>query len=147
MTLHCASIKKSSAPLSLSVEKTSAMACIDSITFSITRTSYPTGHICSIDYSYFLRIDEEEFDHHESFNVSVVLFGDDLLYDKHIGDIAYDAHQISVTEPMPVKRSFAVDCSILNEAIGADRVFMKIYAVSNNGHTVTSRSETIRDWF
>jgi hypothetical protein len=123
------------------------MACIDSITFSITRTSYPTGHICSIDYSYFLRIVEEEFDHHESFNVSVVLFGDDLLYDKHIGDIAYDAHQISVTEPMPVKRSFAVDCTVLNEAIGADRVFMKIHAVSNTGHTVTSRSETIRDWF
>ena len=123
------------------------MAKVDSITFSITRTSYPTGHICSIDYSYFLRIDEEEFEDHESFNVSVVLFGDDLLFDKHIGDTAYDAHLITVTEPMPVQRSFAVDCSVLNEAIGEDRVFIKIYAVSNNGEIVTSRSETIRDWF
>jgi hypothetical protein len=123
------------------------MASINSITFSITRTSYPTGHICSIDYSYYLRIDEEEFDQHESFNISVALFGDDLLFDKHIGDTAYDAHVISVTEPMPVKRSFAVDCSTLNEAIGEDRVFIKIYAVSNTGQVVDSRSETIRDWF
>ena len=123
------------------------MAKVDSITFSITRTSYPTGHICSIDYSYFLRIDEDEFEHHDAFNVSVALFGDDLLFDKHIGDAAYDAHVITVTEPMPVKRSFAVDCSILNEAIGEDRVFFKIYAVSNTGEVVTNRSETIRDWF
>jgi hypothetical protein len=48
---------------------------------------------------------------------------------------------------MPVKRSFAVDCSTLNEAIGADRVFIKIFAVSNTGQVVSSRSETIRDWF
>lgn len=123
------------------------MASIDSITFSITRTSYPTGHICSIDYSYFLRIDEEEFEHHEVFNVSVVLFGDDLLFDRHIGDTVYDAHVVSVTDNMPVKRSFAVDCAVLNEAIGEDRVFVKIHAVSNTGQTITSRSETIRDWF
>lgn len=123
------------------------MASIDSITFSITRTSYPTGHICSIDYSYFLRIDEEEFEHHDAFNISVVLYGDDLLFDKHIGEVTYDAHEISVTEPMPVKRSFAVDCDILNEAIGEDKVFIRIHAVSNSGAIVTSRSETVRDWF
>ena len=123
------------------------MAVVDSITFSITRTSYPTGHICSVDYSYYLRIDDDEFEHHEAFNISVALFGDDLLFDKHIGDSAYDAHVITVTDAMPVKRSFAVDCSVLNEAIGEDRVFIKIYAVSNTGQVITSRSETIRDWF
>ena len=123
------------------------MAAIDSITFSITRTSFPTGHICSIDYSYFLRIDEAEFEHHDVFNVSVALYGDDLLFDKHIGQAMYDVHVISVTEPMPVIRSFVVDCSVLNEAIGADKVFIKIHAVSSLGQSVTGRSETVRDWF
>lgn len=123
------------------------MAVIDSITFSITRTSYPTGHICSVDYSYFLRIDDAEFEHHDVFYVSVHLFGDDWLFDKHLGDEGYDAHEISVTEPMPVKRSFAVDCSVLNEAMGEDKVFIKIQAVSNVGQVISSRSETVRDWF
>ena len=123
------------------------MAIIDSITFSITRTSYPTGHICSIDYSYYIRIDEDEFQHHEAFNISVAFYGDDLLRDKHIGEPAYDAHEITVTEPMPVKRSFAVDCKVLNEAIGQDKVFIKVFAVSNTGKVIAGRSDTIKDWF
>ena len=123
------------------------MAAIDTITFSITRTSYPTGHICSIDYSYYLRIDEAEFEQHDVFNVSVRLYGDDFLFDKHIGQAMYDVHVIGVTESMPVKRSFAVDCSVLNEAIGTDKVFIEIHATSSLGQSVTARSETVRDWF
>ena len=123
------------------------MASLDSITFSITRISYSTGHICSIDYSYFLRIDEQEFERQEVFDVKVELFGDDLLFDKHLGDVAYDTHVITVTEPMPVRRRFALDCKILNEAIGEDRVYIKIYAISNMGQICSICSETIRDWF
>ena len=123
------------------------MAVIDSITFSITRTSYPTGHICSIDYSYYLRIDEDEFDHNDTFNVSVAIYGDDLLRDKQVGETAYDTHVINVKETMPVKRSFGVDCDVLDEAVGEDKVFIKIYAVTNEGRVLTARSETIKDWF
>jgi hypothetical protein len=123
------------------------MATIDSITFSITRTSYPTGHICSVDYSYFLRIDESEFEHHDVFRVSVVLYGDDWLFDKHVGEPVYDVHEIGVTDPMPVTRSFAVDCSVLNEAVGADKIFIKIQAESGVGQVISGRSETVRDWF
>ncbi|WP_455206052.1 hypothetical protein [Kaarinaea lacus] len=123
------------------------MAAIDSITFSITRTSYPTGHICSIDYSYFLRIDDNEFEHHQSYNISVMLFGDDLLRDKPIGDSVYDVHTIDVDEPMPVNRQFAVDCDVLDEALGEDKIFIKISAVSNSGEIISAKSETIKDWF
>lgn len=123
------------------------MAVIDSITFSITRTSYPTGHICSVDYSYFLRIDEAEYEHHDVFDISVQLFGDDWLFDKHLGRDTYDAHVVGVRDPMPVRRKFAVDCTVLNEAVGEDKVFIKIEAVSNTGQVVVGRSETVRDWF
>jgi len=123
------------------------MAVIDTITFSITRTSYPTGHICSVEYSYFLRVDETEYEHHDVFNVSVHLFGDDWLFDKHLGHDAYDTHMVGVREPMPVKRKFALDCSVLNEAFGEDKLFIKIQAVASTGQVVTGRSETVRDWF
>ena len=123
------------------------MASIDSITFSITRTSYPTGHICSIDYSYALRFTDQEIERNLNYNISVALYGDDLLRDKHIGEPAYDAHIVSINEPMPIKRSFAVSCDILDEAIGEDKVFMKIFAVSSAGDVVSAKSETIKDWF
>jgi hypothetical protein len=123
------------------------MAAIDSITFSITRTSHPTGHICRVDYSYFLRINEAEFEHHDVFNVSVHLFGDDWLFDKHLGHELYDAHVIGVMDSMPVSRGFVVDCSVLNEAFGEDKVFIKIHAVSSTGQVIEAKSETVRDWF
>jgi hypothetical protein len=123
------------------------MAEIDSITFSITRTSYPTGHICSIDYSYSLRVHASEPEADATFHVSAVLYGDDMLRDKHIGAPAYDNHLITVNEPMPINRSFAVPCEILDEAVGEDRIFLKIYALGDKGQVVEARSETIKDWF
>lgn len=123
------------------------MSSIDSITFSITRTSYPTGHICSIDYSYFLRLDNPDLAHNLSYNVTVSLYGDDVLRDKQIGDPSYDSHIITVNEPMPIKRNFALPCEVLDEAVGKDKVFIQIYAVSNEGKMMSARSETVKDWF
>jgi hypothetical protein len=131
----------------MDLKLTSQSACIDSVTFSINRTSYPTGHICSINYSYFLRFAEKEVENDVSFQVSVALYGDDLLRNKHIGETVYDSHVITSIEPMPIERSFAVACDILDEAVGEDKIFLKIIATRSDGEIITARSATVKDWF
>ena len=123
------------------------MISIDSVDFSITRTSFSTGHICSIDYSYALRIDKEKYFAGVSFSVCVVLYGDDLLRDKPLGSPPYDTHVINRDEKMPVKRHFAMSCDILDEAVGEDRIFIKICVASSDGEYLSERSATIHDWF
>lgn len=123
------------------------MISLDSVNFSITRTSFSTGHICSIDYSYALRIDKRKYFADVSFEVSVLLFGDDLLRDKPLGSPPYDSHVIHRDDLMPIKRSFAMPCSVLDEAVGEDKIFLKIHVTSSDGEYVAERSDTIHDWF
>ena len=123
------------------------MAKIESITFSITRTSHPTGHICSMDYSYILHLSEDEMAHHDSFNVLVVPHGIDLVHSKPIGEPPYDCHIVESLDNMPVQRKFAIDCHYLDEAWGEDKIYLLIEAQSNRGLKVSAKSAVVKDWF
>jgi len=102
------------------------MARIDSLTFNITRTSYPDASICSIEYSYYLHIDNAQYTHDDSFSVTVELHGDDLLHDKRIGEPSYDTHMVTKLDPMPATRRFSVPCNVLNEAWGENRALLSL---------------------
>jgi len=123
------------------------MANLDSVTFSITRTSFPDGHICTIEYSYYLHIDPQKYIDDVTFSISVSLYGDDLLHEKLIGNPPYDVHVITKTDSQPIQRKFVVPCEILDEAIGEDKVFLKIFVTTSEGEHITEKSATVKDWF
>ena len=123
------------------------MAKIESLTFSITRTSYPDASVCSVEYSYYLHIDAEQFVHDDSFSISVELHGDDLLHDKRIGEPSYDSHVVNKLNKMPQTRSFSVPCEVLDEAWGEDKVYLKMYVQSSGGEVISEKTATIREWF
>jgi hypothetical protein len=123
------------------------MAKIESLTFSITRTSYPDVSICSVEYSYYLHIDAKQYVHDDSFSICVELHGDDILHDKRIGESSYDSHVVNKLDEMPQTRSFSVPCEVLDEAWGEDRVYLKIYVQSSGGEVITQKTATIREWF
>ena len=123
------------------------MAKIESLTFSITRTSYPVGHICRIDYSYYLAIDAQQFRHGDAFSVVVELHGDDMLYDQTLGEPAYDPHVVDPNTPMPVARNFLVQCELLDEALGTDKIYIKLVIKSSEGEVLSARSATVKDRF
>lgn len=123
------------------------MAQIESLDFSITRTSFPDGHVCSVEYSYYLVLDIQQYNVDETFSIGVELHGDDLMHDKVIGSPPYDTHMVSTKDKMPLKRTFAVDCDILDEAWGQDRIYLRIYVHSSRGERLTEKTATIKDWF
>lgn len=123
------------------------MANVNSFTFSITRISFPDGHICSIDYSYYLKIDPKKYYEDVSFSIGIELCGKDLLHDKSLGTPPYDSHMIDKNTPQPVSRKFVVPCDTLDENWGADHIYLKIYVSTSDGELITEKSATIEDWF
>lgn len=123
------------------------MAEIQSLTFSITRTSSPVGHICRVDYSYYLFIDPQEYRHEDSFSVVVELHGDDIAHDQSLGEHFYDAHIVQKDSKMPAERGFIVDCEVLNEALGVDQIYLKLIVRSSEGQVLTAKSGIIKDRF
>lgn len=123
------------------------MAKIEALTFSIDRTSFPGGHICSVFYSYYLAIDAQQYQHGDSFSVVVELHGDDLIFDPTLGERFYDAHVLERNSRMPVERRFIVPCEILDEALGNDKIYLKLLVKSSEGELLAARSGTIVDKF
>jgi hypothetical protein len=123
------------------------MAEIQSLTFSITRTSSPVGHICRVDYSYYLFIDPQEYRQEETFSVIVELHGDDIAHDHPLGKQFYDAHVVEKDSKMPAERNFIVDCETLNEALGMDQIYLKLMIKPSEGRLLTARSDVIKDRF
>lgn len=123
------------------------MAEIQSLTFSITRTSSPVGHICRVDYSYYLYIDPQQYQHGDSFSVVVELHGDDIAHDQMLGKQGFDAHVVQFDSKMPQERGFVVPCELLNEALGVDKIYLKLIVRLSTGDTLTVKSQTIKDRF
>ena len=123
------------------------MAKIEALTFGIERTSFPGGHICNVVYSYYLHIDPQQYQHGDSFNVVVELHGDDVIYDRTLGERFYDAHVLDRNIPMPVERRFIVPCEALDESLGNDRIYMKLLIKSSEGELLAARSGTVVDRF
>ena len=123
------------------------MAEIRSLTFSITRTSHPVGHICRVDYSYHLFLDPEQYRHADSFTVSAELYGDDLAFDQPLGEEFYDAHLVQINTEMPMERHFIVSCEVLDETLGTDKIYLQLVVKSSAGEVFTAKSETIKDRF
>jgi hypothetical protein len=123
------------------------MAEIESLTFSITRTSFPDGHICSLEYSYYLYTYPEQYVHDDTFSISVELHGDEPMHDKKIGEPIYDSHVIDKKTRMPVTRKFSVPCEVLDEAWGKDHIYLRLYVISSGGEILTEDTATISDWF
>jgi len=123
------------------------MANIKSFTFTITRTSHSVGHICRVDYSYYLQINHVEYRHDDAFSVVVELHGEDMILDQGLGNRFYDAHVVGPSQQMPVNRSFVVPCEILDEALGTDRIYLKLVVKSSEGEVLTAKSATVADRF
>lgn len=123
------------------------MANIKSLNFTITRTSHAVGHICRLDYSYYLQIAAAEYHHDAAFSVVVELHGDDMLLDQNLGKRFYDAHVVDRDQDMPINRSFVVPCEILDETLGTDKIYLKLVIKSSEGVVLTAKSETISDRF
>ena len=123
------------------------MSEIQSLTFSITRTSSPVGHICRVDYAYYLYIDPREYQQGTSFSALIEIHGDDIAHDRPLGNSFYDAHVVQRDSKMPVERNFVVDCEVLNEALGMDQIYLKLVINSSEGRILTSKTETIKDRF
>ena len=123
------------------------MASIEYVTISIVRTSTPAGHSCMVEYSYYLHTDKSEYREGESYSVGCILYGNDILHDKTLGEPPYDVHSVSSHDPMPVKRHFMVPCGALDEAWGKDNIYISVIAKSAHGETVTLNSDVVSDWF
>ncbi len=125
------------------------MASIEYVTISIVRTSSPAGHSCMVEYSYYLHTEKNEYSAAESYDVGCVLYGNDVLRHKTLGEPPYDVHHISSHEHMPLKRHFLVPCEILDEAWGKDNIYITVVAKStHDANTVVSRnSDVVSDWF
>ena len=123
------------------------MATIDALTFTITRTSHPVGHICEVEYSYSLDIEPERFLAGDGFSVVVQLHAEDTVFDQFLGQRFYDAHVVDHQQAMPVKRRFMVPCEVLDEELGVDRIYLKLIVKSSDGEVLSQRSATIKDRF
>lgn len=123
------------------------MTAIDTLTFMITRTSHPVGHICEVQYSYYLSIEPGRFLEGDGFSVVVQLHAEDSLIDQYLGKRFYDAHVIDRQQAMPVKRRFTVPCEVLDEALGVDRIYLKLIVKSSDGEVLSQRSATVEDRF
>lgn len=123
------------------------MTAIDALSFIITRTSHPVGHICQVEYSYYLTIDEQRYRVGDGFSVIVQLHGEDTLLGQSLGKRFYDAHVVDHHQAMPVTRHFVVPCEVLDEAIGVDRIYLKLIVKSSDGEVLSQRSATIKDRF
>jgi len=123
------------------------VAAIDVLTFMVTRTSHPVGHICEVQYTYFLSIEPDRFLTGDGFSVVVQLHAEDSLFDQYLGKRFYDAHVIDCQQAMPVKRRFVVPCEVLDEALGVDRIYLKLIVKSSDGEVLSQRSATVEDRF
>ncbi|WP_455207262.1 hypothetical protein [Kaarinaea lacus] len=123
------------------------MATIEALTFTITRTSHPIGHICRVDYSYYLSIDADKYLAGDGFSVLAQLYAEDMALDQSLGERFYDAHVVDHQHKMPVRRSFIVPCEVLDEALGIDRIYLKLIVKSSDGAVLSVKSATIRDRF
>lgn len=123
------------------------MSLISYVTFSITRTSFPEGNICRIDYNYHLSFDRFAYATSEKFEVSCEVFGHHLLHDEGLGDHVYDTHTVTRQDPLPISRTFLIPCEILNERIGRDAIYLRVSARGANGETFSALSQTVRDSF
>lgn len=123
------------------------MAKIKSFTFTITRTSHSVGHICEVEYSYYLQTNTAEYHDDDAFSVLVELHGADMILDQSLGKRFYDAHVIDRNQQMPVNRNFVVPCEILDAALGTDRIYLKLIIKSSEGEVLTENSATIADRF
>jgi hypothetical protein len=123
------------------------MSAIEYVTLSITRTSFPQGAICRIDYSYYLNRDKLAYRHHDDFTVRCELWGRHLIADEPLGDEVYDVHRVASDETMPVERSFLVPCGLLNEKLGRDEIYIRVIAEQAGGVAVSAKSPVVRDYF
>ena len=123
------------------------MASIEYVTISIVRTSTPAGHSCMVEYSYYLHTDKDEYQESENYSVGCILYGNDILRNKSLGEPPYDVHSVSSHEAMPVKRHFLVPCDLLDEAWGKDHIYIKVIANSAHGESVSKDSGVVGDWF
>jgi hypothetical protein len=123
------------------------MATIEALTFSITRTSHPIGHLCQVEYSYHLNIDPGQYVAGVDFSAVVQLHGEDRLMDQCLGERFYDAHVVDHRQKMPVKRRFSVPCEVLDETLGVDRIYLKLIIKSTDGEVLRAKSATVKDRF
>lgn len=123
------------------------MATVDALTFSITRTSFPDGHICSVDYSYFLHFENPEYVNETSFSITIELYGDDLAHKQLLGETPFDSHVVDKHTHQPIERRFVLPCELLNEAWGEDKIFLKLFVSASDGRLFTTHSATIHDRF
>lgn len=123
------------------------MAAVTDVTLSIDRASFPGGSLCTIQYSYVLSCDDAEIEDQAAFTVWCELWGKDMIVNDALGDPAYDSHTVPAAPRCSAARSFTVPCSVLDEDLGSDEIFVKVVAISTLGSTASASSAVISDRF
>lgn len=123
------------------------MPKISDVHFHISRDTYEFASLCSIHYHYQLDCVEEEIAAAASFTVWVEVWGKGTLSNLIIGDITYDSHNPICRQSQQVRREFSIPCELLDEAIGKDRIFLKVCLTSSLGLDLCCASPVLEDHF
>lgn len=123
------------------------MSVLDYVTIAITRSSFPEGAICRIDYSYYLNSDRAAYFGNTHFLVECEVWAKDLLREKMLAEHRFDKHTVDARDAMPVQRSFLIPCETLNERIGKDHLFLRLFVQAGNGETFFHASPIVNEHF
>jgi len=122
------------------------MASFVEIGFSIDRSSFPAGSICTINYHYFLQCDAYEIDHSMGFSLWCEVWGNERLGKKMLAG-ALDNHTLVAATNLQQTRSFVIQCELLDDRLGEDNIYLLIKAHASNGVMVQARSPLIKEHF
>lgn len=123
------------------------MPKLTDVRFHINRDTFEFASVCTIHYSYCLECAAEELDSSAHFTVWVEVWGKGTLSNMIIGDITYDSHNPTLQNQQQVSRQFGIPCELLNEALGKDRLFLKVCLTSNLGIDICCASPVLEDSF
>ncbi|MDX1812546.1 MAG: hypothetical protein R3240_11395, partial [Gammaproteobacteria bacterium] len=105
------------------------------------------GSVCALHYEYFLSFDAEDMASEEPYIVYCELWGLNAVREKALSEEKFDAHEFMAKHSMDLARSFAIPCSLLNEKLGEDHLFIKLYLVHNRHLLDQIKSEIVSDRF
>lgn len=123
------------------------MSAVIDVDLEINRVSREAGSVCSITYSYTLICDEAEVRVGLGFTVWCEVWGKDVFVDDVLGNLVYDTHTVQASPRSMHARSFIVPCSILDEDLGKDELYVKVCATSTLGATACGLSAVVQDRF
>ncbi|MEK6749334.1 MAG: hypothetical protein AABY83_09030 [Pseudomonadota bacterium] len=121
------------------------MLSLEDLSFHIQRDSYAGSSVCTVWYSYAVKCDGKNLNVPLEFWVD--LWGEGILRERALGDSVYDDHRATAAVRMTHERHFQVPCTILNEELGKDEIFLRLHARFIDGQEFFWDSAVVQDRF